>query len=832
MSESINPHGGVTRRSFLKTTGALAGATAIGSAAAGLSSLAVKDAAFADAPSEDTSVTLSCRSNCFQACILNAHVRDGKVCYMSRADYPEDIYSGCCLRGLSMHERAYSRTRIKYPMRRVGERGADQWERISWDEAIDEICDKLKAIRERYGSKAVVFDTGSGNYGAVQGHSGIQNLFKNALEMTNLSGCYDKAFGYGAARVVGGGAWGYSNEIKTALDSKHVLIWGANPVNSQPQNWRILRAAKEKGTKLTCIDVLYTTAAARCDEFIQVRPGSDLMIALAILNDVVSNDAIDVECAKKRTTAPFLIRKDNGLILRRSDIEGGEMANVRDAASLSAAGSMAKDPAYVWDEAAGAPALYTECETPALEGEFVIEGVEVQTAYTALKKHVAEYTIEKAAEVSSVPAETIEELARIYKEEGPVFLYTIYGIDHYRNGHLFAHAMSILHALTNNISRQGSSIGGFSCLGDQMPLNTKIWAAKSGRKSYAGLPHCDVARVIETGKHKGEDFPIKAMIFASSNSISNWPEQKQWFDVILPALDFILTIDTEFTDTARYSDMVLPAAFWTEYSEVRANGYANPFVLYSHKAVDIPYEAKPDSEIYALIAEKMGVSEDLPLLSPEEWVERLMDGAPVNKKGITLESLKGVSAMRGVGEEDVPYLRGANGKFPTPSGRAEVYCEFPLPRMDFGQEWREEAAKEHFPYFKPPTEGWHENELAQKYPLVYIQSHERYRTHTQWFAVETLREIDPEPLLHLSPEDAAQRSMEDGEIVEVFNDRGAVTIKMIVDDACPKGVCHIPKGWQRNQFIEGCYQDLTGAESDPLAVNFAYFDALVDVRKK
>ena len=74
-------------------------------------------------------VTTICRANCFQACLLHAHVRDGKVVKMSRADYPEDIYSGCCLRGLSLHERTYSSNRLKYPLKRVEgtERGAGEW---------------------------------------------------------------------------------------------------------------------------------------------------------------------------------------------------------------------------------------------------------------------------------------------------------------------------------------------------------------------------------------------------------------------------------------------------------------------------------------------------------------------------------------------------------------------------------------------------------------------------------------------------------------------------------------------------------------------------------
>lgn len=831
MSGANDSQSTLTRRSFLKATGVTAGLAAFGGTA-GLSCLAVKDEAYAQEESKESVVTTSCRSNCFQACMLNAHIRGGKVCYMSRADYPEDIYSGCCPRGLSMHERAYSRTRIKYPMRRVGERGEDNWERISWDEAIAEIVDKLKSIREQYGTGALAIDTGSGNYGAIQGGGGILGMFKNASEATNINVCYDQASGHGTNRVIGGGIWGYSNELKNVLDAKHVLVWGSNPVNSQPQSWRQLRFAKERGAKLTCIDAMYSTTAARCDEFIPVRPGSDLIIALAILNDIVSNNAFDDKLVKQTTTAPFLLRKDTGLILRRSDIEGGEMAGVRDAVTLNKPGSMAKDPAYVWDEVANEAALYTECETPALEGEFEVAGIEVETVYTALKRHVAEYTFEKASETSNVPVESIAELSRIYKEDGPVFLYAVYGIDHYRNGHLFMQTMALIHALTNNISRHGSSLGGFSCLGDQMLVNYGATAVKSGKKAYTNIPQCDLANVISTGKHKGKDYPIKALMFASSNGMSNYADQSTWFNDILPNVDFVLTLETEFTDTARYSDMVLPVAFWTEVNELRVNNYANPFVLYAHKAMEPLHEAKPDSEIIALIADGLGLASDVPLRSPEEWIELLLDGAPLNKRGITLDSLQKNAAMRGVGTEDEPFVHGANGTFPTPSGRAELYCELPLPRVDFGQNWQEASKKERFPYFNPPTESWNGTEEAMKYPLSYIQLHERWRTHTQWFAVESLRELDPEPLLHLSPEDAAHRGIESGDIAEAFNDRGAVTLKAVVDNACPPGVCAIPKGWQRNQFIEGCYQDLTGAESDPMAVNFAYFDTRVDVRKK
>ena len=833
MSDTKNPNHQLTRRSFLKTTGAVAGAAAVG-ATVKLGSVDPITTAHADGDAKETVISTSCRSNCFQRCLLNAHVVDGKVRYMSRGDYPEDIYSGCCLKGLTVHERAYSPTRIQYPMRRVGERGGGEWERISWDEAITEIADTFAKIRNEYGKTAIAFDTGSGNYSSINGSSGVKVLFAKALEATILNVCYDQAFGYGTDRVIGGGVWQFSNEPKTMLDSRHILVWGANPVSTQPQTYRLIRFAKERGAKITCIDPMFSSTAARADEYIPIRPGTDVLVSLAILNEIVSNDAIDEQYVKAYTTAPFLIRKDNGLIFRRSDIEGGEKASERTAVALNAPSSMADDPAYVWDSQSDELALSTECVAPALEGEFEIDGVAVETVYSGLKKHVAEYTVARATEASRIPEETIRELARRYAEEGPIFLYSIYGIDHYRNGHLFSQTMAVLHALTNNISRPGSSVGGSGgVLLAKLPVNSAILNPASGKAGYMGLPQCDLANVLVSGKHNGKDFPVKALFLACSNAMSNYAEQQRWFDDILPNLDYIVTCDTEFTDSARYSDIVLPVAFWTEVTDVSVSNYANPFVSFAGKAMEPLHEAKPDSEIFALIAEKLGLGDDVPLRSSEEWVEMLLDSDGLREMGITYETLKEKKAFRGVASEDQPMIRGFGGApFPTPSGRAELYKERPLPRVDFGQDWEAAAEAERFPSFRPPTENYHENGLKEKYPLSYLTTHERWRVHTQWFAVKTLQELDTEPLVYLSPEDAEERGIADGDAVEVFNDRGSMAIKAVVSDACPPGVLNIPKGWQRNQCIEGGYQCMTGSESDPMSVNFAYFDALVDVRKK
>ncbi|MFR1167265.1 molybdopterin dinucleotide binding domain-containing protein [uncultured Adlercreutzia sp.] len=94
-----------------------------------------------------------------------------------------------------------------------------------------------------------------------------------------------------------------------------------------------------------------------------------------------------------------------------------------------------------------------------------------------------------------------------------------------------------------------------------------------------------------------------------------------------------------------------------------------------------------------------------------------------------------------------------------------------------------------------------------------------------------MREIDKEPLLHISRPDADNRGIASGDVVEVFNDRGRCVVKAVVDDALPEALCYIPKGWQRSQFIEGGYQELTANRADACAGSYVYYDTAVEVKK-
>ena len=340
---------GLTRRTFLKSTVAVAGATAL---VGGTSSLA----AFADDETQNSSTEETicygvCRSNCMQSCRYAAHVVDGKLVKLTPAEYGEDLYRGSCLRGMSYMHRVYSPHRIKYPMRRVEgtERGAGQWERISWDDAIAEIAEKFTSISQEYGSKAIVFDFGTGNYGEIQGQTGIFNRLGGVIGASKPAGMNDLATGYGIDRVIGTGLMYFANEAKSVLDSSHIVIWGSNPVHSTPQNWRWMQRAKEQGTEIITIDPVKSATAHKSDRYIPIKPTTDGYLALAMANYILENGLQDDTFITTRSTAPMLVRRDNGKLLHKSDYVA--VAEGED------------DPAYVWDNAKGAIALWRGCRS-------------------------------------------------------------------------------------------------------------------------------------------------------------------------------------------------------------------------------------------------------------------------------------------------------------------------------------------------------------------------------------------------------------------------------------------------------------------------------------
>jgi molybdopterin-containing oxidoreductase family molybdopterin binding subunit len=708
-------------------------------------------------------------------------------------------------------------------MRRAGERGEDKWEQISWDEAIKEMASKLQDIVDTYGPKAIVFDSCSGSYGQINGIFNPLGRLSAVLGATKPAVCYDYAAGYGINRVLGTGDWAYCNEPNSVLDSSMVIIWGTNPVYCAPHNWRWIQHAKEQGTKVVTIDPIKSATAHRSSEYIPVIPGHDGYLALAVCNYLIDKGLIDVPFLLEKSTGPFLVRKDTAKHLRKSDFTP--------LATDDAGKPTEKDEFYVWDEDAKTAVLSKDATKPILEGSFTYEGIEVDTAYSLLKKELEQYSIAKASELTGTPEAKITSFAEEFAAQDAISVNITYGLDHWVNGYQSTWSVATLMALTGNFAKPGAGFTGvFASL---YGVNTVgLW---TGTPEYKGLntqvPSGLLHEIFATQQLEGQPYPMKAIITYCSNPIANYAGQRNYLDKVLPNLEYWVYLDTEFTDSARYADLVLPVASWYEVEDVRV-AYNNPYSMISEKAIDPLYECRPEWEISGLIGRAMGFEQSFPAnYTFDDWANIIFENEQSKSMGITLERLRSEKVIQTSGKQGESVVRGLTIPFPTESGRVQLYCENPTPRLQYGQDLSARIPRERIVYYKAPHEASKDNPLYQKYPLVFLQEHSRFRVHTQWYNTPILKELDPEPVAKVSGKDAADRGISNGDMVEVFNDRGRAVLRCVIDESVAPGVLSIPKGWAINQHKEGCYQELTNPEMDPFASSFSYYDSLVDFRK-
>lgn len=828
----------LTRRGFLKTAGIAAGMGAAGMCLSGCAESVPREALAATG--DEVHVVAQCRANCNGGCLHDITVRDGVMCNITKGHYPNEDYTGICLRGQSNLYRTYKDDRVMYPMRRVAgtERGSGQYERIGWDEAIAEISAKLNDIIAEYGPTAIVKDTQSGCLTFANGPLMQANRFAACLGCTVTGDMYDRNSCHGSYRVMGVDPYDYSNEPADLQNAAMVVVWGTNPVYTEPHLWRHIRLGQDKGAKVVVIDPVKSATAHKADQYIPLKnPGNDLYLVLAMINYAIQNDYVDRDFLLERTNAPFLVRRDNGEMMVNPQGGSGVGASGYDinGVYVEGAATYVEDDYYVHANSGENVLLGTLADKRdiALEGTYTIDGVQCDTVYTLMRSYFSSYTLEDAAEAMGADAGVLADFAEEFCTIGPVTCNVSYGMDHYYNGHLFFQALCILQGILGNFGKHGAGLSGMFSTGN--PLNVGGVVAPSIAQPTTEIPAFLMYNVWRDQEWNGEPYPVKALVTAGSNSMSNYAEQNRWFTDVFPNMDMWVVLDNAWSDSARHADYVLPTAFWYEVKDIRV-AQNIPYATLCRQVIEPLYESKPDSEIYSLILNAMD-SKYAEAYPPEwgmdDWIDLVLDCDSAREAGMTREAFEQKTAIRYVGmSDDNPVVKGDEwNPFPTNHGRLTLYWENPLPRAFYGQTFtEEEIAKERFPYYREPLEVGPTNPLREKYPLVFYQFHERFRTHSQYFDAPNLIELSPDPYVRIGRGAAEERGIETGDMVEVYNDRGHVVVRAIVDDNFPDTAVSVPKGWQRHQYVAGGYAELGSAEVDPWGVSAAYYDILCDVR--
>jgi len=709
-------------------------------------------------------------------CGIQAHVTKGVITRVSAADFPDRADEGICAKGLATSQLAYHPDRLKYPLKRVGERGEGKWQRISWDEALDNISHELQAVARRHGSTSVAWDVLP--IGRIQwtGYAQLAGLTRGTW--VSVIGFGDSA-GPCADIAAFGQLWS-DRYLCLVDDPKFSIVWGHNPALTDFHRMRRIMEDKKKGCRLVVIDPRLTSTAARADEYIPIRPGTDGALALAMIHVILEQGLQDERFITESTVGPLLVRNDNGLLLRESDlIEGGSQQIF-----------------MVFDQNTG---QVQPCDTagikPALTGEYLVAGIKCRPVYRLLTDIVREkYAPERVSGITDIPADVIRQLAVDYATLKPAVIHRGMGMQRSFYSDLTWQAISTLAAISGNIYPQ------------QLPPLPML----SGEINMIPI------MMLYDAITKGEPSTIKAVWFARQNFINQLPNMNKIISELLPQLELIVVPDLFMTTTARYADYVLPAATFFECMDLHTNGNNNintSYIQLQQKVIEPLHESKSDFQIAAELGRRMGFGEYFNK-SEEQYLEELLSSGDPMFEGATLQRLK-----------EGPMLaekQGDPGKFRTITGRIEFYQE----RLkQFGQE---------LPVYMEPVES-NRSEKARIYPLSLLTTHARHRSHSTFANIPSLRSLDPEPAVEINPVDAEARNISDGDTVCVFNDRGQVKLKAKITHRIKPGVVNIEQGWWPEDYIEGHHQQLTHDRINPaqqtiFEPNAALHDALVEVK--
>jgi anaerobic selenocysteine-containing dehydrogenase len=311
--------------------------------------------------------------------------------------------------------------------------------------------------------------------------------------------------------------------------------------------------------------------------------------------------------------------------------------------------------------------------------------------------------------------------------------------------------------------------------------------------------------------------PVKALFVYNSNPAAVAPEQEQVLRGLRREDLFTVVHELFQTDTADFADIVLPATSTLEHYDVH-KAYGHLYLSLSRPAIAPRGECKANTEVFRLLAARMGFDDPCLFESDRELARQAFDWSHPHLRGTTFETLERQGSVRlSVPEPFAPF---AFGGFPTPSGK----CELRAPSL-------EAQGLDPVAGYVPPREGPTSNrELAARYPLAFISPPAHHFLNSTFSAQPVFVRRESEPYLTVHPEDAAARRIEDGQPVRVFNDRGSFQAKARVSDAARRGVVVGLSIWWAKMCPGGRNANaVTGQELTDLGGGATFYDVLVEV---
>ncbi len=639
---------------------------------------------------------------------------------------------GPCLKGLSYLERVYSPDRLLYPL--IKKPGNNLFHKISWNEALSLIVEKLAFFKERYGPQSILFYKASGMAGLINAVPFEFWRMFGGCTLTYGDLCWPA--GLEATRLTLG-----ENQHNVPWDlenAKLIIMWGKNAVESNVQEMIPVENAIAKGAKLIVIDPRRTPTADKADLLLQPKPGTDAALALGVARLLIDENQINHEFIKK----------------------------------------------YVL----GFPEFSTSLQ---------------------------DFTPDRVQQITGIPVELILKFAGYIGTVRPMTIVPGYGYQRYTNGGQTTRCMLALQVITGNIGKPGACwhyANLQSYVFDEVLEPLSLYPDEKQDGVFR--------RNISTAKLgmdmlNTKDPELKMIWVERGNPVTQNPDTHSVLRAFRK-LDFRIVIDQFLTDTAQEADLILPAKSMFEQSDL-IGSYWNPYVQLKQKVIDPPGEIKPESEIYYLLAKKMGWKEEAIVQripkpgddAIERWLQQKLEQFPE----LTMERLKEGPVLA----PDLKEIAFSDLTFNTPSGKIELFST----RAE--EMWNVDP----LPTYIEAVEAGESGVNNEAFPFVLLTPTTKNRIHSQFGNLKVIRQFDPEPTVEIASSDAERKRIENGDLVRVFNRRGEVTLTAKINYSLLEGSLVIFNGlW----IAEGAGVNLLSAprETD-MGYGAAFHDNRVDI---
>ncbi|NNE42872.1 MAG: molybdopterin-dependent oxidoreductase [Gemmatimonadetes bacterium] len=687
----------------------------------------------AAAPAIDEIVATTC-SLCVNKCGLYAMVREGVIRTLEpNPTYPKS-HGMLCAKGNSAISMLYDPNRLKSPLIRTGPRGSGEFRTASWEEALDHVAERLGAVRDELGPEGVLFSS----------TEGFQEEF--FLWFTKVWGSPNVARHptLCLASMVNGmfNTFGATPDFDLTR-SRYVIMAGANRFESlvNPDSVDLMRGLGN-GPKIVVVDPRFTITASKADEWLPIRPGTDLALVLAMIHVIIQEGRWDRDFVERYTVG-----------------------------------------------------------------------------FEELAEHVKPYTPEFAAGQCDLDAEVIRRIAREFADAAPrVVFYPGRRSSWNTNDTQFRRGIGIINAIVGAWDRPGALVPKAKIpLGEPdifPPDDIEVGRLDGLEEAFPLANRRDGAYLnIRRAVLEADTPPVKAWMVYKQNPLHSVPESRKTLEM-MEKLDFICTIDTQVSDTAWMSDVVLPESFYLERTDpLHSLSGAVPVVAMRQQVVPPRHDTRSCFWIMKQLAERLDRAEYFDF-TMEEWIEAQAEDLPVS-----LEELrrKGYYADR---DEPVFGKTLEEGyRFRTKTGKIELVSARYA-----------ENGYDPLPVYRPPS-----TVPSGRYRL--LTGRTAIYTHSSLQSSRLLAEVDPDgPNLWIHPDVAARHGLEDGQETGIRSDFGEATVPVTVTDRIRADCVFLPHGFGHQSGLLPAWaqrgarsSDLIGSAEDRVTGNAAMHETSVEL---